>query len=280
MPVPSVKKEIKNLQFYTDKYFDAFVDFLPSLISAFIFLLVGLFVINKLSKLANRAMERRNLETSLRTFLKSIMSIGLKLILIITAAGMVGFQTSSFVAVLGAAGLAVGLALQGSLANFAGGVLVLIFKPFKVGDLIEAQGQTGQVREIQIFSTILVTPEHKTVVLPNGLLSNGLIVNQTKEGNLRFDFDISISNEHFFEDVKKIILISLSKIEHIQQAPAPVILITSIETEGYNLNIRAFAENGFLPILKTEAINAVMIAFKNNKIQLMEIVSHTVLHKA
>ena len=177
------------------------VEYAPKVIMAILVLFVGLWLIKRIAKLADKAMVRRDLEISLRTFLKSLISIGLKIILIVTVAGMMGIGTASFVTILGAAGLAVGLALQGSLSNFAGGVLVLIFKPFKVGDVIEAQGQTGEVKEIQIFNTILLTIDHKTVILPNGPLSNGTIVNITRFGSIRIDISITVSSKNNIDKV-------------------------------------------------------------------------------
>src|ERR1700752_2324476 len=132
-----------NVQKHIDHIISWMIEYTPRVIGAIVVLLVGLWLIKKLSKFAVKGMERKDLDVSLRTFLKSLISIGLKVVLIVTVAGMVGIGTTSFVTILGAAGLAVGLALQGSLSNFAGGVLLLIFKPYKVGDQIEAQGQSG-----------------------------------------------------------------------------------------------------------------------------------------
>jgi small conductance mechanosensitive channel len=133
----------------------------PTFVLAIVTLIIGLWIIGRLTKLASKMLSKRNTDPSLNSFVSSMTNIGLKALLIISVADMVGIQTTSFVAIIGAAGLAVGLALQGTLANFAGGVLVLIFKPYKVGQLIEAQGHTGWVKEIQIFVTILTTPDNK-----------------------------------------------------------------------------------------------------------------------
>ena len=154
----------------------------PRIVSALCVFVGGLWLINYVTKIFKNAMKRRGFDVSLQPFLSSLANGSLKVILLISVAGMIGIQTTSFVAVIGAAGLAVGLALQGSLANFAGGVLTLLFKPFIVGDIIDAQGQFGEVLEIQIFNTILLTTDRKTVILPNGALSNGTIVNYSKHG--------------------------------------------------------------------------------------------------
>ena len=148
---------MEQLSAYSDRFIDWLFLYGPKLIGAIVVFIVGLYVTNWLTRQVTRGMNRRHIDVSLQTFLSSMIGVGLKILLLITVAGMLGIQTTSFIAVIGAMGLAVGLALQGSLANFAGGVLILIFKPFKVGDLIESQGQTGVVSEIQIFNTILLT---------------------------------------------------------------------------------------------------------------------------
>jgi small conductance mechanosensitive channel len=207
--VETVKEKLAEKEMKVDLYFDrllgSLVEYAPKVVSALIVLLLGLWVIKRIARIADKTMTRRELDVSLRTFLKSLMSIGLKIVLIVTVAGMIGVGTASFVTILGAAGLAVGLALQGSLSNFAGGVLILIFKPFRVGDSIEAGGQTGEVIEIQIFNTLLLTAEHKVVILPNGPLSNGTIVNTTRRGHLRVELELRLSTDNDLDKVKLLI---------------------------------------------------------------------------
>ncbi len=166
---------MEKVQLYSQRFLDWSVLYLPKFLIALATLVIGWWIINRLALLANRAMVK--LDVSLRTFLTSVVRLALRVLLIITVAGMVGFETTSFIAILGAAGLAVGLALQGTLANFAGGVLILLFKPYMVGDVIEAQGQKGTVKEIQIFNTVLLTAKGETIILPNGAVSNGTIIN-------------------------------------------------------------------------------------------------------
>ncbi|MEJ2617600.1 MAG: mechanosensitive ion channel, partial [Ignavibacteriaceae bacterium] len=156
---------------YTQKAVELVIEYGPKLILAIIVLIIGLWIIKLVIKGLNRAMEKGDVDISLRKFLGSLSGILLKVLLLISVASMIGIATTSFVAILGAAGLAVGLALQGGLANFAGGVIILIFKPFKVGDFIDAQGHMGTVNEITIFTTVLKTPDNKTVIIPNGALS-------------------------------------------------------------------------------------------------------------
>ena len=212
-------------------------------------------------------MERRNIEVSLRTFLKSLIGIGLKIILFITVAGMLGFQTTSFVAILGAAGLAVGLALQGSLGNFAGGVLILVFKPYKVGDTIEAMNQKGEVVEIQIFNTILVTTDHRTIILPNGAVSNGFIINHTKLGSARLDIDLSISEIHQIEFVKSLLRDKIFSDSRILELPTPTIGFANYCPGGYIISIRIFTDIKNSISLKGDILELVKKVFDENKIE-------------
>ncbi|MFY8136735.1 MAG: mechanosensitive ion channel family protein, partial [Flavobacteriales bacterium] len=160
-----------NIFSYSQRILQAIVGYMPTLISSILVLVIGFYAIGWLMRLLNAAMEKKEFDISLQSFVRSLINVVLKVILLITVAGMLGIHTTSFVAVLGAAGLAVGLALQGSLSNFAGGVLILFFKPYKVGDTIEVGGTTGDVLEIQIFNTILKTSDHRTIILPNGSVS-------------------------------------------------------------------------------------------------------------
>ncbi|MCC6371791.1 MAG: mechanosensitive ion channel [Bacteroidia bacterium] len=268
--VEQVKEKIVQKEQVLDNYFDVFlrglVDFAPKVISAIIVLFIGLWLIKRIARLTEKAMAKRNLEVSLRTFLKSLVSIGLKIILIVTVAGMLGIGTASFVTILGAAGLAVGLALQGSLSNFAGGVLILIFKPFKVGDSIEAGGQSGEVKEIQIFNTILLTADHKTVILPNGPLSNGTIVNTTRHGNLRVDVHVIISSENNLEKAQTIIQQVLENNDKILLDPRPGIFIGKISDGAVNINIKPYCHPANTVALTSELYSELKTAFDKHHI--------------
>lgn len=208
---------------------------------AIIVFIIGLYVANWITRMVTRGMRKRNFDISLQSFLGSMISVGLKVLLLVTVAGMLGIQTTSFVAVIGAMGLAVGLALQGSLANFAGGVLMLVFKPFKVGDLIESQGQTGVVHEIQIFNTILLTPENKTVILANGAVSNGTIVNYSKQGTLRVDISMAVAPDNDYQKVRKVAEELMLAHPLVLKDPAPSVNIQKIGDGMVTLAIRPFA---------------------------------------
>lgn len=217
------------------KIIDALVDYLPTLFSALAVLFVGFYAIAFLSKLVDKAMTQREFDISLKSFIKSLINIALKIILVISVAGMLGIHTTSFVAVLGAAGLAVGLALQGSLANFAGGVLILFFKPYKVGDTIEVDGVIGEVKEIQIFNTVLLKPDHRTAFLPNGAVSNNKIINHSKEGSLRTEMQFFFPVERDFSHVKSIIEEAIQSNPEVVKSKAIEIFIVEVSSGYYKV---------------------------------------------
>jgi small conductance mechanosensitive channel len=239
--------------------------FAPRVIAALLVFVIGLWIVNWLSKLINKAMRREGLDSSLQSFLSSLISVSLKIFLVITAAGVLGIQTTSFVAVLGAAGLAVGLALQGSLSNFAGGVLTLIFKPYVVGDVIEAQGQSGVVLEIQIFNTVLLTGNNKTVILPNGAVSNGTIINQSRHGNLRVEILVTIASDSDMAKARQVILEVVNANPKVLKTPAASVDVAKI-TGGITLAIHAFALPTDTDAVSSEVQEAVNTALAVNGI--------------
>src|SRR5688572_28750038 len=230
-----------NLKTYTDQYWNMFMLYVPKLLTALAVFIIGLWVINLVTRMIKRIMLRREIDASVQSFLASLINVSLRIILLLSVAGMLGFETTSFIAVLGAAGLAVGLALQGSLANFAGGVLTLVFKPFKVGDLIESGGQTGVVREIQIFNTILLTPDNKTVILPNGAVSNGTIINYSKHGSLRVDITIGVAPDNNIATVRQIAMDVMTSHPKVLKDPAPSFIINKMGDGMITLIVRPYA---------------------------------------
>jgi small conductance mechanosensitive channel len=212
--------------------------YLPKLALAIVTLIVGLWAIGILVKISRKAMGKSNLDETLIPFLCNLISWGLKAMLVISVASMIGIATTSFVAVLGAAGLAVGLALQGSLANFAGGVLILIFKPYAVGDLIEAQGHLGVVKEVQIFNTIMLTPSNKRVIIPNGAMSNGSVTNFSAEGTLRVDLTIGIAYESDVPKAKELLLKMMQENPQVLKDPEPMVAVSELADSSVNLAVR------------------------------------------
>lgn len=211
------------------------LEYAPKLALAIITLIIGLWIINTVTKILGKALVASKTDETLIPFLQSLTSWGLKVLLFISVASMVGIATTSFIAVLGAAGLAIGLALQGSLANFAGGVLLLIFRPYKIGDLIESQGQLGIVKEIQIFNTILTTFQNKTIVLPNSSVSSNAITNVTENGTIRVDMEIGISYDSNISEAKKVILDTISKNDKVLKNPACAVGVNALADSSVNL---------------------------------------------
>lgn len=207
---------------------------------AILFFIIGLWIVNGITKLLLKVMTRRKFDASLQSFLGSMVGVGLKVLLLVSVAGMIGIETTSFVAVIGALGLAVGLALQGSLSNFAGGVLILLFKPFKAGDLIESNGQIGVVQEIQIFNTVLLSPENKTVIMANAMVSNGIIVNLSRHGNLRVDLTASVASDNNMEKVRAVILDVLKKDPNVLTTPEPSVFVSKLGGYFTELAIRPY----------------------------------------
>jgi len=217
---------MNNLQTYSDKAIEFLIENGPMLLLAILTLIVGLWLIKLIVQALRRTMDKGKIDLSLQRFLSSLVSILLKVLLVISVASMIGIQMTSFIAILGAAGLAVGLALQGSMSNFAGGVLILLFKPFKVGDFIDAQGHTGTVSAIQVFNTILKTPDNKTIIIPNGAISNGSITNFSTEPKRRVDMTFGIGYSDNIKKAKDVLKQLVQADERILQDPAPMIIVS------------------------------------------------------
>ncbi len=190
----------------------------------------------------------RKVDRALSSFICSLISIVLRILLLISVASMIGVETTSFIAMIGAAGLAIGLALQGSLANFAGGVLIMLFRPFRAGDWIEAQGVSGSVDSIQIFHTTLKTGDNKVVIVPNGALSNGHITNYSREPRRRADINIGID---YSSDIKRAreVLLDIARDPRVHVEPAPVVFVTGLGDSAVNLSLRVWVATGdFWPV--------------------------------
>lgn len=228
----------EKLHSYSQELLDAVVRFLPRLAVAILVLLIGFWLINWFSRFVRRSLEKRNFDLTLRTFLKSAVSIGLKILLLIMVAGMLGVQTSSFVAVIGAMGLAIGLALQGSLSNFAGGFLIILFKPYEVGEFVEINGRTGTVREIQIFNTVLLTPEGHLVIIPNGQASNNTIINFTRHGIRRGEIAMQFPIDADVETIRGIALDLAQSDQRVLQEPAPLCVLQHIGPGDITIAVR------------------------------------------
>jgi small conductance mechanosensitive channel len=212
------------------------------LIGAIVVLIIGLWIVKILVNQLGKLMDKKNYDPSLQGFLKSMTSILLKTMVFITVLGMMGVEMTSFIAILGAAGLAVGLALSGTLQNFAGGVMILIFKPFKSGDFIEAQGYMGTVKDIQIFVTTLTTPDNKTIIIPNGGLSTGSLTNFSVEPQRRVDWTVGFAYGDDYDKARNVVLDLLKNDKRILADPEPFVALGALADSSVNLTVRAWVK--------------------------------------
>ncbi|WP_100610128.1 mechanosensitive ion channel family protein [Confluentibacter lentus] len=213
------------------------------IIGAIIIWIVGAWVIKKILQASRRVMAKSNYDVSLQKFLINLLNWSLKALLIITLLGTLGVSTTSFAAVIAAAGLAIGLALQGSLGNFAGGVLIMIFKPFKIGDLIEAQGELGTVKQIEIFTTKLIGLSNKEIIIPNGALSNGNIINYTTEGTRRVDLVFGVGYESDIKKTKEVLMTVLKQTPKVLETPEPTVNVLELADSSVNFAVRPWCKS-------------------------------------
>ena len=214
-----------------------------SIIIAVIIYIVGKALIMLINRMMEKMLSRRQVDPTIQTFLKSLVNILLMALLIISVVSALGVNTTSFAALLASAGVAVGMALSGNLQNLAGGIVVLLFRPFKVGDYIEAQGVGGSVQEIQIFHTILNTPDNKKIYLPNGSLSSGNIVNYSKEPTRRVDFTISIDYGESIDKVREVLKEIITNDQRVLTTPQPVIALNALADSSVNIALRVWVKS-------------------------------------
>ena len=212
------------------------------LLGATIIYIVGRFIIKQVGRLLARILEKRKLEISVQTFLRSLVSILLNLILAFAIVSRLGVETTSFAALLASAGVAIGMALSGNLSNFAGGLIILVFKPFKVGDYIEGQNANGTVREIQIFHTILTTVDNKVIYVPNGALSSNAITNYNKQETRRAEWVFGVEYGEDFEKVKAVLQRIIDADPRILKDPAPMIALGALSASSVDIKVRAWAK--------------------------------------
>lgn len=238
-----MEQQVIVVEDYLDKITDFGFEYASKLIGGLIVLFVGLWITKLITKGVGKSLAKSSIDQSLVPFLKSLTNIILKALLIITVMGMIGIEMTSFVAIIGAAGLAVGLALSGTLQNFAGGVIILIIKPFKIGDFIEAQGFAGTVKEINIFSTLLNTPDQKLVIIPNGPLSTGALINYSAEPLRRVDWTFGIAYGDDVENFKKAINQFIAEDDRILNDPAGFIGLSELADSSVNFAVRVWVDS-------------------------------------
>jgi len=229
---------------FTDYLMNLLLTHGPNIALALVTLIIGLWIIGAITKSIGKFMTNRGVDPSLTPFLKSLISAILKIMLFISVIGMIGIEATSFIAILGAAGLAVGLALQGTLQNFAGGVIILLLKPFKVGDFIDAVGYVGTVNQIQIFNTVLKTPDNKTIIIPNGQLANAAMTNFSSEPKRRVDWTFGVGYGDDADKTKQVILDLINEDERILKDPEPFIALSELADSSVNFVVRVWVNSG------------------------------------
>jgi small conductance mechanosensitive channel len=229
-----------NLEKYLQTIIDIIVAYAPKLVGAIAVLIIGFWAANKLEKAVIERLKRSNFSPEITSFLGSMFGVVLKIAFLLISASMAGFDTSALVGMLAAAGFAVGLALQGGLGNFASGIMILVFKPYKVGDWIDFNGKFGKVEEIQIFNTLMVSPGFKTFIVPNGQITSNMITNYSKKGSIRLDIKLQVPYEESFPKVKEIIAFVLDTIPKVLKDPRPQVGIEHFDNFFIQISIKPF----------------------------------------
>jgi small conductance mechanosensitive channel len=258
------KKELQyihSFEEYVNEFINALIAYSPKLISAIFILIIGLYGIRLINRMVKKIMLKNEFDPTLSRFLASSLLWALRLLLFITVISRLGIESSSFVAILGAAGLAVGLSLQGSLSNFAGGVLIILFKPFRVGDSIEAQGVAGTVNEIQIFTTKLLTSNNQTIFIPNGILSNGIIINYSLQGIRRADLVFSLSYDTNIKTAKDIVMEVMTNHPKVLKNPLPAVSVKNLTDTSIVLAIQPWAKNADFSSMSSDILEQCKDAF-------------------
>lgn len=231
---------MENFSISSEDMMNFVATFGPKLLAAIATLVIGLWIVKLIVNGVGRGLNRSKVDDALKSFLQSLVSILLKVMVYISALGMLGIQMTSFIAVLGAAGLAIGLALQGSLSNFAGGVLILFFKPFKVGDFIERGNESGTVERIDILHTHLQTPNNQLIVVPNGQLANSPVINYSAKETRRAVFPVGIGYTSDVKKAREVMLEVLNNDERTLPEPAPMVVMTNLGDSSLDLSVRAW----------------------------------------
>ena len=232
------------MNFDLDKFSELLTIYAPKAAGAILTLIIGFWLSNRIAGMAGKAMERRGIDETIRPFLRSLISVGIKVLVLLSVAQMFGIETTSFVAIFGALAFAIGMALQGSLGHFASGILILIFKPYKVGDLVElAGGKTGTVKEIQIFNTVLVTLDNKNIIIPNGVVTSNVITNISGQDIIGVELTFGIGYGDDIDKAREIILKVGDECPWILDDPAQGVVVGELGDSSVNLNTRPFCKS-------------------------------------
>ncbi|MDT0554322.1 mechanosensitive ion channel family protein [Urechidicola vernalis] len=253
---------------FFEKHSDKIVDFAVNIFAALAILIIGLYAIRIILKIMNKILVSRSVDETLRRFAHNLSGWVLKIMLFIAVASKLGVETTSFAALIAAAGLGVGFALQGALGNLAGGVIIMLFRPFKIGDYIDVQGEEGFVEDIQIFSTIIRTFRNKTIYIPNGALSNGNIINISEKGNLRLDVEIGVDYASDIKQTKEVLVAAVEGIEGLLPTPAPSVVITELADSSINFKVFLWVTPETFYSVKAAAIENCKIALDKAGIEI------------
>lgn len=242
-PAEATQTGADKVQVLIERLIDSGVDIGGRILGALIIFFIGRFAISFINRLLRRILERRKIDAGIRSFVESLVNILLMVLLIVAIVDKLGIETTSFAALLASAGVAVGMALSGNLQNFAGGLIILLFRPYKVGDWIEAQSASGTVREIQIFHTILTTADNKTVYIPNGSASSGVIVNYSNEETRRVDWVVGVEYGEDYARVEATVRRIVAADKRILSNPVPFVALDALDASSVNIRIRVWVKN-------------------------------------
>lgn len=252
---------MNKLDNYINQFLTDIIEYSPKIISAFITLFIGLWLTRLIKKFISKILVKRNIEITVANFIMDIIIWALRILLFVTFISKLGIETTSFVAVLGAAGLAIGLSLQNSLSNITGRILIVFFKPFRIGDTIETQNITGTVINIDVFSTQLRTGNNQIVFIPNGPLSNGTIINYSVENKRRADLTVGISYDSNIQQAKEIALQVMKDNSMILDSPEPVVVVKELADSSINLGIRPWSKTSDFGTMSSDLLQQIKIAY-------------------
>jgi small conductance mechanosensitive channel len=252
---------------YLETFTNMVIEYAPKIILAIFVLWLGFKVVNKIAQLATKALERAGISETLLPFISSLIGISLKVLVVFTVAGIVGVDMASFIAVLAAASFAVGLALQGSLSNFAAGIVILLFRPYKAGDWIEIEEKFGKVEEIQIFNTLIVTPGRKTLIIPNGQIVDNIVTNYSRKGHIRMELNVTMPYSESFPRIREIILQELYAIDKVLSDPEPEVGIEVYDSHNIIVAVRPYVKPDDFWEVTFESYERIKTAFNQHGIK-------------
>ncbi|MGK0365933.1 MAG: small conductance mechanosensitive channel [Saprospiraceae bacterium] len=231
------------MEFDLGKISDMLIAYAPKVVGAIITLIIGFWLAGTITRIARRAMQKRGMDDTIIPFICSIINVGIKVLVLLSVAGMFGIETTSFVAIFGAMAFAIGMALQGSLGHFASGVMLLTFRPYAVGDLVDLGGHTGFVEEIQIFNTILLTPDNKRLIIPNGVVTSGVITNISGQSEIRVDMTFGIGYNDDIDKARSIMQGVIKTCPQVLQDKVADILVSELADSSVNFTVRPWAKS-------------------------------------